>query len=191
MGLLFSESATPKQKALICFIVTILSLSITGMVSDTLVNEKIGVPLAWLSIITSIILIAYLQILLCIKSSSFRKNIEAQGKALWRTRLPLIIIIPIFIYPSIFKAVPATAHLFSSTSGNIEVTVSKRGSSYSSKTCNGGVYLQEYSLFMNTQICGIHKEHWNKLSSGDQLRLYGQKSPFGFTFERYQVLTAH
>ena len=94
-----------------------------------------------------------------------------------------------YVYLSLMKGVPAALHALTSEEGNLVVTVDFKPSRYSDRRCAGGIYLKGYNYFLNNRICGIGKETWDSLRSGDSLTLFGSKSLFGFRYSKYKKLT--
>lgn len=71
------------------------------------------------------------------------------------------------------------------------MTVRAKRNPYRSRDCSGKLWLDEYKYFANDFICGVKKEHWEMLESGDKLILVGMVSTFGFEFKGYTIQAAN
>lgn len=188
MAAIFKPNTSPKQKLIAYLIFGVLALSLAGMFNNILVDDAISAILTKIALSISLVLIAVVTFFLFKNDSSLRAQINRQNKSPWLLFICFAISIPIFMHLALAQGIPATLHFIFSSESKIEVTVRGKSSSYRSKSCKGGVYLEGYNSFLNSRICGIDRQTWQSLSSGDQLMLHGSKSFFGFHYKRYQTV---
>ncbi|WP_444909251.1 hypothetical protein [Microbulbifer sp. TRSA005] len=183
------KRATLKHKIYACIAFGIACLLPIGASSELLISDEKARLLTFTSIALSIVLLTILFISLPRRKSTIREIIEDQKKSPLLMGIALTMGIPITIYLSIARGLPATLHFFISTHGSMDVTVSGKSSRYREKHCKGRILLSEYNSLMSNQICGVTKKSWEDLKPGDKLRLYGRRSFFGFNHINYTKLT--
>lgn len=95
--------------------------------------------------------------------------------------------VPLMTLPFCMYGLPLVLHKVASNEARVVVTVSHASFPFKRKRCSGKVYIEEYRLNGEQRVCGIQEEQWSALASGDKIILFGDKSIFGFTYERYKV----
>jgi hypothetical protein len=186
----FSTKGTRShQKVLGGCILLLLALDLVGILGQLLMNEECLLQLIIISALLSLAAIVAFIRTLFNKDSQIRKNVDAQESSPWVMTVCAIIATPILIGLAVGKGLPVLAHAMLSQQASLEVTVKRTATTFRNKYCDGGVYIAEYRIFLNDQICGIANSDWQSLEPGTRLRLYGEESPFGFSIDQYQVLT--
>lgn len=187
MGVFFERGATAKQKAWTLFLYAMLGSMLWGMFSDIIVNEDILIPLAWLAAGISVLGVGYSLYALFKAESRLREVARAQRRKTWLMGLGLVIGIPILCFGFLVKGLPTVLHYALARDGEQIVVVDHLAANYSSRVCNGGVFIQGPHSFLNDEICGIQEKDWRGLKPGAIIRLMGEESVFGFTYDRYQI----
>jgi hypothetical protein len=112
-----------------------------------------------------------------------RKILEERNKNIALTTLAFIIAIPLFTKLTLEQGIPNFLHLLTKEPAQITVFIDKK---VSLKRCRNGVQLNGYEYFANGRVCGLRKDILDILKPGDQLKLIGEKSLFGFTPTTYE-----
>lgn len=188
MGLIFADAATPKQKAWTLVLYACLALFFLGIFSDIIVDEQLAVGLGWLAGGLSVLGVIWAMYAIYKKDSAIRQRVATQKRRLWVVSLGALIGIPIILYGTLVKGVPAGLHYLVAEEGDMVVEVDHRAHSYSSKHCSGGVFVKGHDSFMNDEVCGLQEKDWASVEAGDRLQLFGRKSSFSFTYDRYLIL---
>lgn len=185
---LFGKNATLLQKIFGSFLLIVIVLCFIAMFTEILVDNSVIIFIFWLACSFSVVIIVFVLKSLSNQDSQIRKNVDAQGQSIILTAVAVIIGVPVLTVFAFSKGVPAVLHMATSQRGEMIVTVSKKPYSYSSKRCQGSVYLKNYTYFMNDKVSGLKQDHWLSIKPGDQIRLTGEKSMFGFSTEKYRIL---
>ncbi|MEZ9595902.1 hypothetical protein AB4298_14800 [Shewanella sp. 10N.261.52.F9] len=189
MGNIFAPKTTRTQKVLGYFFMLLLALMMVAVFSDTLVNDVLYEPLSFFAASLSVLLLFALFWGLRQKNSWLRVNLDNQPRSPIKVILSVTIGIPILLHFSIAKGLPVLLHSFVADKAVVIATIDDKRFGYYSRTCDGGLYLQGYRFWGNDYICGISKQDWDSYQSGDKLALYGENSLFGFTYQKYTLLT--
>ncbi|WP_105258326.1 MULTISPECIES: hypothetical protein [unclassified Pseudoalteromonas] len=158
------------------------------------VNEELARALAWLSLPLTLALIALLTYALFKKS--FRKKLEqTAGKFGQYFVLPVAyLLIPFFVYFPIAIGIPTLLHHICypfANSTTLVLTIDRKGSSHKPGKwrCRGSIWLKEYQLPTNGNMCGMNSLIWGLLSPGDKITVYGKETVFGFSYDGYKLHT--
>ena len=96
----------------------------------------------------------------------------------------MLVILPLSCYFGI-TSIPFIAHTYLGQHAEIVVTISKKGTSYFKKHCNGKIIFDEYP---RSYLCDIKKTDWIHFRKGDKVKLYGKESVYGFTSSKYRPI---
>lgn len=185
MGILFAEGATRNQKIGISIVICVSLLVILGIFNGTLVNNSVLKVAAIVTAFLSIVCVP-----LTIRPVLHMYAHEYAGRPIkrWRMYLGFTLMVLIFLYIATARGIPIILNYILSSPGEIIVTIRSKDSDYKTKHCRaGGINVVEFNLFLNSEICGFQREHWEVFKPGDQLTLLGRKSPFGFSYQRYSL----
>ena len=169
------------QMLLGAILFTVFTLSIIGIFTHRiLVHEHIMAKLLWVTMAYSIAILLLNFVYGVWQDTEFKRRLIAGGKKPWEMFLVMLLVIPIMSYFAFNKGLPACVHALTSKPSNMVVTV--KDMLRSGRFCSDAVFLEEYSYFMNSRICGVSKAVWRELKPGDRIRLTGEVSFVGFTF---------
>jgi hypothetical protein len=192
-SLLFPKEATLNQKIAIVLSMLLAILTIFGIVGylflHILINDNVFSALIIPTVVASLLIIIFLGKAVFNETSFVRKyaNIMKQGPL--KFILSMCLVVPVVLSIFITIALPSTLHIFASEPGDLVVTIKQKSLWYKSRTCDGSIYIEEHKNFMNNKVCGISKNDWDTLVSGDKIRLTGKKSYVGFNYDKYELLT--
>ncbi|WP_299803200.1 hypothetical protein [uncultured Shewanella sp.] len=189
MANIFAPKTTKTQKVLGYFFMLLLALMMIAVFSNTLVNDVLYERLSLFAATLSLLLLIALFWGLKQKNSWIRVNLDNQPRSPIKVILSVTIGIPILLHFALAKGLPVLLHSFTADKAVVIATIDDKRFGYYSRTCDGGLYLGGYRFWGNDYICGIKKEDWDSYQSGDKLALYGDKSLFGFTYQKYTLLT--
>ena len=185
MTLPFIESSTLKKKIAVCFL-PILGLMLFSLFSPVLINENVIFTLSVVTAIASVLAIIYFVRESLNKTSKLHEIINKQRVNPIISLLLLCLCAPLFLYMSISIGIPSVLHTLISEPGESVITVESK---LSDRHCRNGIYTEEYKYLLNGRVCGIKKTDWESLVLGDKIRLLGSKSYFGFSYDRYIILS--
>lgn len=187
MGKIFRDGARLGEKIVIISLLVSSIFTIYSFITSALINNDLFIKLVIGSLIYSLIIIGmYLRVFFK-KDSGLSQSIRDNGKNPLTVIIALVFVMPLLHVPAISKGIPAAIHHIVAKEAEQIVTVKKSAGSYSSKYCDGGVYVKEYDYFFNNEICGLARDDWKSLEKGSRILLIGEKSSLGFSYDRYSV----
>ena len=100
----------------------------------------------------------------------------------WKVLAPVAMIVLFFVFRNaLLQGVPAVFHRLSDVPAERVVTVTKPSTGYG-KNCgyNADVHHAELA---EGRVCGIFQSTWKRIAMGDELKLTGSSSYFGFAYD--------
>ncbi|WP_146151187.1 hypothetical protein [Photobacterium lutimaris] len=170
-----------------CIILALIQVAIW---SDILVYKAPRDVLSIVSVLlfSSILLLFVFSLLL---NRNFRKLWFSKEGVNGRKNRPILaaisvfVIVPLFTHIAVIRGIPAVINLAPFGIGSQVVTVVE---TTSSKSCRRGAEINEFSGFINNEICGLPRWAWESLNPGDKLELIGKKSPVSFSYQKFIII---
>lgn len=156
-------------------------LLIGTLFQQIIVNEKLFIY-DWTTKL-SIVLTIWAVVALHKPNSIMKKRLEEKNKNIALITISFIIAVPLLTKLTVEQSIPNFLHFLTKEPAQITVTIDKK---VSLKRCRNGVDLRGFEYFGNGRVCGLRKDILDLVKAGDQLKLIGEKSLFGFTTTRYQ-----
>lgn len=188
----YARYPTPFQN-LIGYAITlpIAALIFIGLNSSFLASEEHVIDFIFGGLAFSSIVLFLKFVTIVNQGTTYTKKLRRRGVKPLTAFLVSIVAVPAFTTFAFYKGLPRAINYFISEPGEITVTVRAKRNPYRSRDCSGKLWLDEYKYFANDFICGVKKEHWEMLESGDKLILVGMVSTFGFEFKGYTIQAAN
>jgi hypothetical protein len=156
-------------------------LLIGTLFQQIIVNEKLFIY-DWTTKL-SIVLTIWAVVALHKPNSIMKKRLEEKNKNIVLTTIAFIIAVPVLTKLTFEQSIPNFLHFLTKEPAQITVTIDKK---VSLKRCRNGVQLKGYEYIQNGRVFGLRKDILDIVTTGDQLKLIGEKSPFGFTTTAYR-----